>query len=180
MIKSSLRTFTASAALLLAMSGLVLAQAPAPAQTPQRTTASYQDWTLRCEIREGTPPVKNCELVQSTSAQGQTNPLTQIAVGRASKTEPVKMVFQVPVNILIPANLTFVFDDKDKPVVVAFRQCIPAGCFADMELSNDMVKKLRTRTAQGHFDFKDAAQRAAAIPVSFKGFGEAYDALLKE
>jgi invasion protein IalB len=46
------------AALLLA--GGALAQAPAQAPTPQRTTASYEDWTVRCEAR-GTPPVKACE-----------------------------------------------------------------------------------------------------------------------
>ena len=39
---------------------------------------------------------------------------------------------------------------------------------------------MRALTVQGRFEFKDAAQRNVAIPVSFKGFGQAYDALSKE
>jgi invasion protein IalB len=43
-----------------------------------------------------------------------------------------------------------------------------------------MVKKLRTRSANGKLLFKDAAQRDVTIPVSFKGFGSAFDAMSKD
>lgn len=155
-----------------------LAQTPAP-QVPQRTTASYQDWTLRCESREGQPPVRNCEIVQSTTTQGQPNPVTQIAVGRVGKGAPLRIVFQVPVNVLVGAELKFVYDAKAAPLAVSFRHCVPTGCFADAELKDDLVKKLRPITAQGHFEFKDAAQRGINIPVSFKGFAQALDAMAK-
>jgi len=157
------------------------AQPPAAAQTtnPQRTTATYEDWTVRCETR-GTPPVKQCEMVQAVTAQGQANPVTQVAVGRATPKDPVRMVFQLPVNVWIPAGVSFVFDAKAQPVPAGFKWCAPAGCFADIDLNNDLVKRLRSQTAQGRFAFKDAGQRDVAIPVSFKGFGQALDALLKE
>jgi invasion protein IalB len=57
------------------------AQAPAApppatsAPAPQRTTASYEDWTVRCESR-GTPAVKSCEMVQAVTAPGQASPVT--------------------------------------------------------------------------------------------------------
>jgi invasion protein IalB len=151
----------------------------ARAQTPQRTTATYEDWTVRCETR-GTPPAKSCEMVQAVTAQGQASPVTQVAVGRTSKTDPVKMVFQLPVNIWIPAGVRFIYDAKAQPLAASFRWCVPAGCFADLDLKDDVVKRLRAATAQGKFEFKDAGQRDVAIPVSFKGFGQAFDALSKE
>jgi invasion protein IalB len=158
---------------------LIAAASGAAAQAPQRTTATYQDWTVRCETR-GTPPAKSCEMVQAVTAQGQASPVTQVAVGRASKTDPVKMVFQLPVNVWIPAGVRFTYDPKATPLAAAFRWCVPAGCFADLDLKDDMVKRLRGLAAQGRFEFKDAGQRDVAIPVSFKGFGQAFDALSKE
>lgn len=155
------------------------AQPPAAATNPQRTTATYEDWTVRCESR-GTPPVKQCEMVQAVTAQGQANPVTQVAVGRANAKDPVRMVFQLPVNVWIPAGVRFTFDAKTQPVPAIFKWCAPAACFADIDLNNDLIKRIRGQTAQGRFEFKDAGQRDVAIPVSFKGFGQAFDALLKE
>ena len=162
-----------------AAAALMLAAGSAVAQTPQRTTATYEDWTVRCETR-GTPPVKACEMVQAVTAPGQASPVTQIAIGRASAKEPVKVVFQLPVNVWIPVGVKLTYDAKMPALAAAFRWCLPAGCFADLDLKDDMVKRMRALTAQGRFEFKDAGQRDVAIPVSFKGFGQAFDALTKE
>ena len=182
---AAVRALGAAALMALACDG-ALAQAPAQQQqppatsvAPQRTTASYEDWTVRCEMR-GTPPAKACEMVQAVTAQGQASPVTQIAVGRAGPKEPTKLVFQLPVNVWVPAGVKLVYDAKTAPLAAGFKWCAPAGCFADLELNSDTVKRLRGLTAQGRFEFKDAGQRDIAIPVSFKGFGQAYDALLKE
>jgi invasion protein IalB len=155
------------------------AAAPPSSTAPQRTTASYEDWTVRCETR-GTPAVKVCEMVQAVTAPGQASPVTQVAVGRAGPKEPVKAVFQLPVNVWIPGGVRFVYDAKAAPLAAGFKWCAPAGCFADLDLNNDMIKRLRGITVQGRFEFKDAGQRDVAIPVSFKGFGQAFDALTKE
>jgi invasion protein IalB len=172
--------FGAAAILTLVAAATQAQTAPQQsAPNPQRTTATYQDWTVRCETR-GTPPVKQCEMVQAVTAPGQANPVTQVAVGRAGAKDPVRMVFQLPVNIWVPAGLRFVYDAKAQPLTAGFKWCAPAGCFADIDLNNDMIKRFRGITAQGRFEFKDAAQRDVAIPVSFKGFGQAFDALIKE
>jgi invasion protein IalB len=163
-----------SAVLLAGAAATTLARA----QIPQRTTATYEDWTVRCETR-GTPPAKNCEMVQAVTAQGQASPVTQIAVGRATPKDAVKIVFQLPVNVWIPAGVKFTYDPKIAPLTASFRWCVPAGCFADLDVKDDVVRRLRSAT-QGRFEFKDASQRVVAIPVSFKGFGQAFDALSKE
>jgi invasion protein IalB len=157
------------------------AQAPPPASpvTPQRTSASYEDWTLRCEI-QGTPAQKACEIAQSATAQGQPAPLSQIAIGRPVKSEPMKIIFQVPVNVWLPTGTKLVYDEKEPGLAATFKRCMPTGCFAEADLKEDLAKKLRARTVNGRLEFKDAVQRDVAIPVSFKGFGQAFDALSKE
>ena len=147
------------------------------AQSPQRTTASYDDWTVRCET-QGTPPQKSCEIVQVVQMQGQ--PLSQIAIGRAAKTEPLKIVIQVPINVYLPDGIKLVYDAKEPPLAGIFKRCVANACFSDLDLKDDIVKKLRSRTEQGKLEFKDSAQRDVAIPVSFKGFGQAFDAMAKE
>jgi len=156
-----------------------VAPIPANAQTPQRTTATYEDWTLRCET-QGTPAVRSCEIVQAVNMQGQPNPITQIAVGRAAKGDPLKAVFQVPINVWLPSGVKLVYDEKEPGFAATFKRCVPSACLSDIELKDDMIKKLRARAENGRLEFKDAAQRDVAIPVSFKGFGQALDAMPKE
>lgn len=170
---------------IVSLTGLALALAGGgvfaqQAQAPQRTTATYGDWTMRCELQPGPPPVKQCEMVQSATAQGQPNPISQVAIGRATKTAPFHVVIQLPINVWIPAGVHFVYDPKVQGITAAFKRCVPIGCFADFDMNDDLLKKLRALTAQGKYEFKDAGQRVVAIPVSFTGFNQAYDALLKE
>src|SRR3974390_155001 len=149
-----------AAALLLGLSGA------AYSQVPQLTTAAYDDWTVRCEMHDA---VKTCEMQQTSQLQGQ--PVSQIALGRPSKGAQFRIVFQVPINVWLPAGVTLVLDDKDPGISTTFKRCVGNGCFADTDLNDDTVKKLRARTANGKLLFKDAAQRDVTIPVLFKGFG---------
>jgi invasion protein IalB len=162
-------------ALVLLLASGVPASAQVPQPIPQLTTATYNDWTVRCEIHDTT---KTCEMEQTSQMQGQ--PVSQIAIGRPSKTAPLRIVFQVPINVWLPAGVTFMLDDKDPGVSAAFKRCVGNGCFADADLPAALVGKLRTQTQNGKLLFKDAGQRVVAIPVSFKGFAPAFDAMAKE
>src|SRR5690242_8166696 len=78
------------------------APAPAPAavdQNPQRTTASYGDWVVRCETLAGPPPQKNCDMEQLAQVQGQANPISRVAIPVPPKGEPAKLYVQLPVNV---------------------------------------------------------------------------------
>ena len=55
-----------------------------------------------------------------------------------------------------------------------------AGCFAEVEIKDDTVKRLRASTGNWKISFKNSGQQDAAVPLSFKGFNQAFDALLKE
>jgi invasion protein IalB len=158
---------------------LLLAPLPAAAQpAPQRTSATYEDWTVQCELVAGPPAQKLCEVVQLGQAQGQT--ISRVAIGRVTKTEPFKIVAQLPVNLWLPTGVKIQLDDKDPGLAAPFKRCVPAGCFADIEIKDDVVKRLRAATGSGKISFKNSAQQDASVPLSFKGFAQAFDALLKE
>jgi invasion protein IalB len=161
---------------MLASVALLAAGTGAFAQTPQRTTATYDDWTVRCEVNDA---VKSCEMAQAMQIKGQAQPVTQIAIGRPAKNEPLKIVFQVPINVWLPGGLKLTADEKDSGIAGVYRRCLPGACIADAELKEDSVKKLRALIENGKLQFKDGGQQEIAIPVSFKGFGQAFDAMLK-
>jgi invasion protein IalB len=145
------------------------------AQTPQHTTAVYDDWTIRCDMNGSS---KTCDLAQSTQMQGQL--VSLIVIGRASKTEPLRIVFQVPINVWLPAGVTLATDKGAKVVSATLKRCLGGGCFADAEIKEDVVSKLRGETENGKLLFTDAAQKEVALPVSFKGFAVAYDTMVKQ
>jgi invasion protein IalB len=118
-------------------------------------------------------------MAQAMQIKGQAQPVTQIAIGRQAKNDPMKIVFQVPINVWLPTGVKLVADDKDPGIVGTYRRCLPGACIADSELKDDVVKKLRGLTENGKLQFRDGGLQDVAIPISFKGFGQAYDAMLK-
>ena len=161
----------------LAGASVILAAATAAwADAPQRTTATYDDWTVRCEMRGA---ANICEMAQTMQIKGQAQPISQIAIGRQGKNEPLKIVFEVPINVWLRTGVTLKADEKYSFISASYSRCLPMACFADIEIKDDVIKKLRALKTNGKLQFKDAGQQDIAIPVSFKGFGEAYDAMQK-
>src|SRR5258705_11730884 len=74
-------------------------------QEPQRTTATYDDWTVSCE--KPAQREKLCEVVHTQTIQGQPNPVGQIVVRRPSKNEPFKILLQVPPNVWLQTGVKF-------------------------------------------------------------------------
>jgi invasion protein IalB len=177
--------------LALALTALIATPAfaedakPAPVGAdPVTTTASYGDWVLRCQrIGEADKAQKVCEIVQTVQAgqQGQQQPVAQLAFGRVNKTDPWRMTAHLPTNILLPSVAKLTTGEKDaKPLELPWRRCVPVGCFADASLSDAQWKALRGETENAVLDFTDSASRAVKLPISFRGFAQAVDALAKE
>jgi invasion protein IalB len=176
------------AALLLApvFSAAALAQTapkpPAPVGTePQSTSASYGDWTVRCDrIADGDKTVKICEAVGVIRNQNQ-NAVAQAIVSRASKAEPLKLTAQAPNNVLIPSVVKFTPGGKDaKPWELGLRRATPIGVFADLALSDAQLLALHGPAEAGALEFTDAAGRAVSLPLSLRGLPQALDALARE
>ena len=154
---------------------------PAPAATvpsvPQRTTATFGDWTLRCERPVGA--AETCEIVQVVSAQGQT--VAQIAVGRPARGNPLILTVLVPASVTLAQQPRLGGPGKDASAVdLVWRRCLPGGCFASATLPDDVVRLLRARADGTSVVYIDGAGKEAALPFSPKGMSQALDALARE
>jgi len=153
---------------------------PAASEAPQRTTATYDDWVVQCETPPGPTPQKVCEMAQVTQVQGKNLPFSRIGIPRPVKGQPVKLIVQVPVNVSFVTNVRIRADDSDPGVAAPFARCLPSGCFAEFEVKDDTLKKFRAGSGAGKLSFADAGGHEVVVPLSFKGFVQAYDSLLKE
>jgi invasion protein IalB len=97
------------------------------------------------------------------------------------KGQPARLIVQLPTNISMAANVRIQTSDSDPGIAAPFARCIPSGCFADFDLKDDVIKKFRAGSGTaGRVSFKDAGEHEIAVPLSFNGFGQAFDALAKE
>lgn len=156
------------------------APAPSSSESPQRTTATYDDWVVQCETRTGPPPEKICDMAQVTQVQGRNTPFSRIAVLHPVKGQPVKLIVQVPINASFAAPVRITTAESDAGVTSPFARCVPQGCFSEFELRDDILKKFRAASGAGKVSFPDAGGHDVVVPLSFKGFAQAYDALAKE
>lgn len=163
-------------ALLLATTFTVMAAHQAAAQ--QSTTATYGDWVVQC--RTDDEAQRNCDMAQVTQVKGKNLPFSRVAVQHPVKGRPVRLVVQLPVNVSLPSNVRIQASDADPGLIAPFDRCVPAGCFADFDLKEEAIRKFRDADGAGRMTFKAADRRAVSVPVSFKGFGQAFDALAKE
>jgi invasion protein IalB len=147
---------------------------------PQRTTASFGDWILRCE--QPGPGVKLCEAAQIiNNQQGQT--VAQIAIGRPVRGEPMRLTILVPPSVALVSEMRLLGKDADKPVVspeIVWRRCLPGGCMADSVLRDDAIAKLRAVTDPYRLGYQDGAGRDTTLPFSTKGLPQVLDALARE
>jgi invasion protein IalB len=93
----------------------------------------------------------------------------------------LRVTAHLPINILLPSVVKFASGEKDaRPSELPWRRCIPTGCFADAPLSDTQWKALRGQTENGSLEFIDSINRPVKLPISFRGFVQAADALAKE
>ena len=179
---------------IIVVLAVVLATGQAAAQTPPakpagtlpmpsdptQTTASYGDWVLRC-VRTGDKGggQRACELVQTMVLQGQQQPVAQVAVGYDKN--------DLRLTLLLPPAVSFsrmpslgAAGAAEPHYDLAWRRCLPTGCFADVQVGPELNKLLRTRSEPMVITFKDAREGDGSLPFSLRGLVPALDALAKE
>jgi invasion protein IalB len=158
------------ATLVIALTGSAAGQ--------ERTTATYDDWTLQCEVQPGSPARKSCAIWQIAQLQG--HPFTRVEIEHPVQGQTVRLLAQVPVNVSLRAGVRLQTSDADPGLAAAFDRCEPAGCFAEFQLSADALRKFRSVDHGANLTFRNANRQEVSVPVSFKGFRPAFDALVKE
>ena len=158
-------------------------QAVPPVSTePVQTTATYGNWTLRCETtQQGDKPRRLCEVLQLLQPQNQQTPIAQVAFGKLDTGNDLHIVAVLPVNIVFPSSVRVALDEKDtKAVDLTWRRCLPGGCFAEAPATDDALARWRAATVPGRLVFKDAGSREISVSLPFRGLGQALDALAKQ
>lgn len=164
------------------------AASPAKANDgPEQTTAVFGDWVLRCVQLARPPPARSCEIGQAAQAdiavaQGQTQRQTvmQVAIGRVARAQPWRLTVVLPINVelLSPAQL----EPEEGAAIapLAWQRCLAAGCFASTELRDPALPRLVALATRARIAFKDGTGRDVQLPISMRGFAQAFDALGRE
>lgn len=151
------------------------ATAPAAPTQPAETTATYQDWVMRCISPADKP--RTCEIVQNLQIKGK-GVVASIAVGRTEPKAPIIIVIQVPQGVWLPTGIKFQIGEGTNPLHLEYKRCVQV-CGAETQLDAAMLGRMKSATENGNFSFDDGTRHTVSLPVSFKGFAAALDASLK-
>jgi invasion protein IalB len=145
---------------------------PAAAAGPQASTstATFDDWVVRCETRPPAPKV--CEAAQTIAARGpnqQQSVIAEVVFGRVGKSDPMKLIVQLPPGVWLPGGASFTIGEGTN-VALVYTRCTQA-CIAEAELKPEFIQTLRgwTKTDPARLEFDDGAQHKVALNVSLKG-----------
>ena len=167
------RAWRKIAGLLLALvAAIVLAPGAASAQGTVRSV--HDDWQIRCENPPGAQN-EQCALFQSVVAEDRANVGLTVLVLKTADQKSRLMRIQAPLGVLLPAGLGLKIDNADVGRA-GFVRCLPRGCYAEVVMDDELVKKLRTGTSATFFIFQ-TPEEGIGFPVSLKGFGPGYDKL---
>jgi invasion protein IalB len=113
------------------------------------------------------------QTIATRNPQQQQSVIAEIVFGRLARTDPMRLVIQLPPGVYLPPGVTLVLDDKATPLAALFTRCLQT-CMAEAELKPETIQQLRApRTEPGRLEFEDGARRKLALPVSFKGLSAA-------
>jgi len=145
--------------------------------------AIFGDWTLRCERNSGAQSSQRaCELGQMVHRQSEKTALAQIAIGRVGAGIPLRLTVVVPMGVTLEGGgAKMTADGKEAMTLdLPWTRCIPGGCFASATLSEDTIRKFKVTADMASLTYRDMDNREVRLPVSFRGFSEALEALGRE
>jgi invasion protein IalB len=135
---------------------------------------------LRCDrTTVANQPERVCEVAQTLEAKGQ-GVVAQIALGRLSSKEPLRLTVALPTNISMSHGVRVAVDDKDEtPADLTWKRCLPGGCAADGDIRDEILKAWRGQTGGGQIRYAVASGQVVNIAFSFRGLAVALDNLAK-
>jgi invasion protein IalB len=134
----------------------------------------HDDWQIRCETPPGAQS-EQCALFQSVVAEDRANVGITVLVLKTADQKSRLMRIQAPLGVLLPAGLGLKIDQVDVGRA-GFVRCLPKGCYAEVIMDDELIKKLRNGTTATFFIFQ-TPEEGIGFPMSLKGFGAGYDKL---
>ncbi len=132
------------------------------------------EWIKVCNANPTEPEKRHC-IVSRDVRNPQGLLVGQIALGHSADTEPKQLSILVPVPILISPGIAVRIDDGEVEIG-KITICALNGCFAELEMKNDLVGRMKAGNNLRVF-FKTPPPRVSELSytVSLKGFTAAFD-----
>jgi invasion protein IalB len=128
---------------------------------------------LRCD--QTATGERACEVAQTIQdTRGQL--LAHLTVRRPTPAGPLMLTVQVGTNITIAEPVRFMVEEQ-AALNLAFRRCLPRGCFAELELPDSAAIAFAQRAEAVRFDYRGADGSSLSIPVSLRGLAPSIEAL---
>jgi invasion protein IalB len=146
-------------------------------QAGQMTTKAFGAWSLHCQPphEEGAEPL--CVIAQTVQTSGN-KLLAVISIGHQHPSDPYNMVVTLPPNVAFPSSVHIRTGAEDKwGVELPWQRCIPGACIAGTELPPATLVHWTGLQGDGKIVFTAASGDEVAVPVTIRGFGDAYKAL---
>jgi invasion protein IalB len=129
-------------------------------------------WVKLCGP-DPTTSKKTCVVQEDVYAD--TGELATSAVIRSVDGDPkMQFILTVPPGMLIQPGIQFQIDNTGKPTSMKYSICFPNVCYADMDITADFLKPLRSGK-QLVVAALDQAGQTETLPIPLTGFAEAYD-----
>ena len=148
----------------------------AEAQEDASTNTAGVQWSIRCNKAEGqTEPVEvepgKCEMYQKQTIKDTGQRLVEFAIGYPQGAQNARGIVILPLGIMLQPGLTMQIDEQT-PFKFDVRYCIQNGCYAFLELNDDVIKKM-SRGDKATLTMMAQNEKRRAIPIPLGGFTKA-------
>lgn len=143
-------------------------------QAPTTLSETYDAWTVQCvNSGEGDQKRRSCQMSQELHQQGSRQRVLLFAITKAEGSAIATLV--LPFGLLLSEGVRIEAAETEV-VRGGFRTCLPAGCVAEIDLSEEAIGQLQSGDTVSVSMTANSGQ-VVTTEVSLKGFTAAYQRL---
>ncbi len=139
-----------------------------PGTPPSSASYTFQDWLVRCQtVKEKLA----CGLTQQVLDQRSRGTVLQLSLAEGPDGTRVLGTL-VPLGVSVPDGVTLQVGEATRKF--GYTQCLPGGCIASLKADDEIVAKMKAG-GEARLAVVDRMGRPVVMPVSLKGFADAFD-----
>ncbi len=140
---------------------------------------AFEDWMVKCEGgagQGGDGTAERCFAFQNIVYTQSGERLVTLAAGYLGPKGEPWITLSVPLGMFLPAGVALKVDEEER-FDVPFKICTAKGCEAGNTLNDAQLRSLKSGLV-ARIGFLDGiTQRQVTVPVSLKGFADAFRTL---
>jgi invasion protein IalB len=146
-------------------------EAPGPANLVAEKKSPETNWSARC-VNNPEGQIVDCRVTQNIALTKTGQRLLAVVVRIPRDTGAPAMTLNLPHGLFLPAGTTLQID-KATPKELVIDTCDSKGCYASLDVDNELLmilKKGSTLTVT----FQNLAKQPIVVPVTLVGFTAAF------